>query len=70
MEMSNILLQKVDACLVSNQDEYLLSTHAILPGMLLYNSDDYGKLLPDYCAMISCLPYEKKKYFSEDFVNE
>ena len=41
MEISDILLQNVDACHVGNLDEYLFSTR----------------------AMISSLPYEKKKYF-------
>ena len=45
MEISDILLQNVDACHVGNLDEYLFSTR----------------------AMISSLPYEKKKYFSEHF---
>ena len=45
MEISDILLQNVDACYVGNLDEYLFSTR----------------------AMISSLPYEKKKYFSEHF---
>ena len=67
MEMSNILLQDVDACHVGNLDEHLSSTRAMLPGMLAYNNHDYGKCLPDYWAMISSLPYEKKKYFSEHF---
>ena len=67
MEMSNILLQNVDACHVGNLDEYLSSTRAMLPGMLACNNHDYGKWLPDYWTMISSLPYEKKKYFSEHF---
>ena len=60
MEMSNILLQNVDACHVGNLDEYLSSTRAMLPGMLARNNHDYGKWLPDYWTMISSLPYEKK----------
>ena len=63
MEMSNIFLQNVDACHVGNFDEYLLSTRAMLPGMLACNNHDYGKWLPDYWTMISSLPYEKKKAF-------
>ena len=34
MEMFNILLQNVVTCHVGNLDEYLLSTRAMLPGML------------------------------------
>ena len=63
MEMSNIFLQNVDACHVGNFDEYLLSTRAMLPGMLACNNHGYGKWFPDYWIMISSLPYEKKKAF-------
>ena len=57
--MANILLQNLNAYHVVNLDEYL-STRTMLPGMLAYNNRDYGKWVPDYQAMISYLPYEKK----------
>ena len=63
----HILLQNVYACHVRNLDDYLLSTYAMLPGILVYNNHDYGKWLPYYWAMVSSLPYEKKNYFSENF---
>ena len=50
MEMSDILLQNVDAYLVGNLDEYMSSTRAMLPGILAFNNHDYGKWLPDYWA--------------------
>ena len=65
MEMSNILLQNVEIYYVGNLDEYLSSTRAMLLGMLTSNSYDYGKCAPNYWAMVSSLPYEKKNYFSE-----
>ena len=65
--MSDILLQNVDACHVGNLDEYLSSTLDMVPGELAYNNHDYGKMLPDFWAMICSLPYERKKYFSEHF---
>ena len=67
MEMSDILLQNVDACHVGNFDEYLLSTHDMLPGLLAYNNHHYGRWLPDYWAAMSSLPYEKKQFFIEHF---
>ena len=45
----DILLQNVYACHVRNLDDYLLSTYAMLPGILIvYNNHDYGKWLPYY----------------------
>ena len=46
--MSNILLKDMDTFQVGNLDEYLSSTQAKLTRMLVCNSHDYGKLLPDY----------------------
>ena len=60
MEMSDILLQDVNACHVGNLDEYLLSACAMLPGMLVYNNHDYGKWLPDYWLMISSFHMRRK----------
>ena len=60
MKMSDILLENVDAWHVGNFDEYLLSTHDMLPGWLTYSNHDYGRWLPDYWAAMSSLPYEKK----------
>ena len=67
LEMSDVLIQNVHACHVCDLDEYLSSSHDMLPGLLAYNNHDYGKWLPDYWAMISNLPDERKKYFSTHF---
>ena len=40
MEISDILLQNVDACHVGNLDKYMSSGRAVLPGMLAHNKQD------------------------------
>ena len=67
LEMSDVLLQNVHACHVCDLDEYLSSSYDMLPGLLAYNNHDYGRYLPDYWAMISNLPEDKKVYFSTHF---
>ena len=48
-----------------NLDEYLLSTHAMLPEMLTYSDHDYNEWCPHYWAMITSLSFEKENYFSK-----
>ena len=67
MEMSDVLIQNVHACHVCDLDEYLSSSYDMLPGLLAYNNHDYGRYLPDYWAMISKLPSDRKKYLSTHF---
>ena len=67
MEMSDVLIQNVHACHVCDLDEYLSSSYDMLPGLLAYNNHDYGRWLPDYWAMISNLPNDRKEYLSSHF---
>ncbi|KAJ4927219.1 hypothetical protein JOQ06_014954, partial [Pogonophryne albipinna] len=67
MEMSDPLVQNIDACHARNGSEYLSSTYNMLPGLMAYNNHDYGRWLPDYWAMLSSLTDEKMAFFNDHF---
>ena len=55
--MSNISLQNMNVSHGGNLDEYLFSTHAMLPEMLTYSNHDYNEWCPYYWAMITSLSF-------------
>eukprot|EP00064_Thunnus_orientalis_P017481 superscaffoldBa00003723_g17564 len=67
MEMSNPLVQNLDACHARNGSEYLSSTYNMLPGLMQYNNRDYGRWLPDCWAMLSSLSDEQMAFFNNHF---
>ena len=67
MEMSDPLVQNIDACHARNGSEYLSSTYNMLPGLMAYDNHDYGRWLPDYWAMLSLLSDEQMAFFNDHF---
>lgn len=67
IEMSDPLVQNLDACHARNGQEYISSTYNMLPGLMAYNNHDYGRWLPDYWAMLSSLSNEQKEFFNNHF---
>lgn len=67
LEMSDPLVQCLDACHARNATEYLLSTYNMLPGLMTYDNHDYGRWLPDFWAMLSSLSDEKMVFFNIHF---
>ena len=67
LEMSDPLVQCLDACHARNFTEYLSSTYNMLPGLMAYDNHDYGRWLPDYWAMLATLPDEQMIYISNHF---
>lgn len=67
LEMTDPLVQCIDACHARNGTEYLLSTYNMLPGLMAYDNHDYGRWLPDYWAMLSSLSDEKRVFFNIHF---
>ena len=67
MEMSDPLVQSIDACHARNGSEYLSSTYDMLPGLMAYNNHDYGRWLPDYWAILSSLSDEQMAFFNDHF---
>lgn len=48
LEMTDPLVQNIDACHAQNGPEYLSSTFNMLPVLMAYDNHDYGRWLPDY----------------------
>ena len=67
LEMTDPLVQNIDACHTQNALEYLSSTYDMLPGLMAYDNHDYGRYLPDYWAMISSLADDQMTYFGDHF---
>ena len=67
LEMTDPLVQCIDACHCRNSQEYLSSTYHMLSGLMVYDNHDYGRWLPDYWAKLSTLPAEQMEFFSTHF---
>ena len=67
MEMSDPLVQSMDACHARNGSEYLSSTYNMLPGLMAYDNHDYGRWLPDYWAMLCSLSDDQMAFFNDHF---
>jgi len=67
IEMTDPLVQSIDACHARNGPQYLSSTYHMLPGLMAYDNHDYGRWLPDYWAMLSSLSDEQMAFFNEHF---
>lgn len=67
MEMSDPLVQSIDACHARNGSDYISSTYDMLPGLMAYDNHDYGRWLPDYWAMLSSLPDEQMTFINDHF---
>jgi len=67
LEMSDTLVQSIDACHARNGSEYLSSTYDMLRGLMVYDNHEYGRWLPDYWAMLSSLSDDKASFFNDHF---
>ena len=67
LNMTDALMQNVHAIHVSDWDEFLNSLHAMLPWMVAYDNNNYGRWLPDFWAMLSTLPPEMVAFLRNNF---
>ena len=67
LEMTDPLVQCIDALHSQNFIEYLSSTYYMLSGLMIYDNHDYGRWLPDYWAQLSTLPVEQMDFFRNHF---
>jgi len=65
--MVDELMQNVHAVHICNWDEYVSSLHAMLPWMIAYDNNKYGRLLPDFWAMLATLPLVQVEFLRTDF---
>ena len=56
--MIDILMMNVYALHTRNCLEFLSSMYEMLPWLIIYDNDKYGKILPDHWAVLSTLPDE------------
>ena len=65
--MTNALMQNVHAVHICNWDEYVSSLRAMLPWMVAYDNNRYGRWLPDFWAMLTPLPDDQVAFLRTDF---
>ncbi len=65
--MTDALMQNVHAVHVCNWDEYVISLRAMMPWMVAYDKNRYGRWLPDFWAMLTALPADQVTFLRTDF---
>ena len=65
--MTDALMQNVDAVHICNWDEYVSSLRAMLPWMVAYDNNRYGRWLPNFWAMLTALPDDQVAFLRTDF---
>ena len=58
LSMTDALMQNVHAVHVCNWDEFVSSLRAMLPWLIAYDNNWYGRWLPDFWAMLTSLPVD------------
>ena len=56
LSMTDALMQNVHAVHICNWDEYVSSLRVMLPWMVAYDNNRYGRWQPDFWAMLTTLP--------------
>ena len=69
LEMTDPLVQCIDACHSRNFLEYLSSTYNMLSGLMIYDNHDYGRWLPDYWAHLTSFSAEQMDFLVIIFPN-
>ena len=67
MTMVEILMMNVNAVHTCNWDEYLISLREMMPWMIIYDQNNYGRWLPHFWAMLTPLPSDQTQFFSSSF---
>ena len=62
--MTDTLVQNVHAVHIFNWDEYVSSLRAMLPWMVAYDNNRYGRWLPEFWAMLTALPVDQVTYLT------
>lgn len=67
LSMIDALMQNVHAVHICNWDEYVSSLRAMLPWLIAYDNNQYGRWLPDFWAMLKSLPSDQVTFLRSDF---
>ena len=60
-------MQNVYAVHVCNWNEYVSPLCAMLPWMVAYENNRYGRWLPDFWTMLTALPFDQVAFLRTDF---
>ena len=67
LSMTDTLMQNVYAVHICNWDEYVSSLRAMMPWIIAYDNNWYGRWLPDFWAMLASLTAEQIPFLHTDF---
>jgi len=67
LSMTDALMQNVHGVHACNWDEFVSSLHAMLPWLIAYDNNQYGRWLPDFWAMLSSLPVDQVTFLHSNF---
>ena len=57
--MTDALMQNMHAVHACNWDKFMSSLRAMLPSLMVYNNNQYGRWPPDFWAMLTSLPVDQ-----------
>jgi len=69
LSMTDALMQNVHAVHACNWDEFVSSLCAMLPWLMVYNNNQYGRWLPDFWAMLISLPVDQVTFLHSNFTH-
>ena len=67
LDMVDVLMMNVHAIHSCNWDEFLSSMCKMLPWLMIYDNDKYGRWLPDFWAMLAALPPDQSDFMKKNF---
>ena len=67
LSMTDALMQNVHAVHICDWDDYVSSLRAMLPWMVVYDNNKYGRWLSDFWAMLTTLPSDQLSFLRTDF---
>ena len=65
--MTDALMQNVYVVHNCNWDEFVSSLRAMLPWLMVYDNNQYGRWLPDFWAMLASLPVDQVTFLHSNF---
>ena len=65
MNMVEILIINIHSCRTQNWNLFKSSIRLMLPWLITYDQNKYGKWFVEYWVEMSCLPGEKRKFMED-----
>ena len=67
LSVTDAIMQNVHVVHACNWDNYVCSLRAMMPWIVVYDKNRYGRWLLDFWAMLTSLPAEQISFLSTDF---